>query len=991
MSKKIQLYIDSQTGSADFVELDLFEDEPIKLVDSIQKVTAIDKIFDTFSRDFKVPASPNNNRIFKGFANSDITNGFDSRVRIDSLIKINGQDFKKGRIRLLSVGRTNNGKANFYKISFQGGISTIQERIGDKKLSDLSFDTLKIPYNEINVLKGIRDGLYATESGGNPLPQITLIRINSASTISSLCRVQLNGITSSILVSASSVTNNAIEIASAINSNSNYTAYSASHFVVITANSTALQTETVFDPYLATGLDGSATTVQWGGTTDAGELDENGIRLYPDIIYAPIFTDAKVVAVPVGSFGTTGKPTNTTYDFALNKFTGIGANNTSNKDDDAPDTSFTVTPISPDDYKPSVKVARLLRMMAIEFNLPFQKKFFHMEEIDQLYMFFNGKKKEGPLDNKANAFNTNTSTELSQVGDSTFSKVFTTETSPLGNATSFTGSNNIDDLIPLDTNAGWAMMNESIGSVVTTFDETEIIVGITLNAYIYDRSGLKVIINSKSIANADTDDEIAVRGLNDSYNRAYFSDQIAGSPIYYEAVVVSSQELISNKYKFQFKLNKAIGGTTTEPEYDLSSSSITNVVTAEFMNIEGYAPDIKCMDLLTGVFKMFNLTAFINDNDEIEVQTLNDYYAAGKTIDITNSVLTDSDTAKSLGFKYNKCTLKFQEPEDILTKNYSSLNNSIGFGDIEVDKSDFLSGTETAPGESIGDTFEVELPFQSMMFEQLSLSFKENLSATGGKFSMADGGLQTDMVIGNCIASDLESVDTKPILFYGKKVATNATYTSTSSTAQFIINIAGRVNSFPTNYTESGNTAGRVGSRANGRGYIVMRDSQIISTNSYGLANMSIYRNGAIQTGDDNPEKWWNPSGIMASRFRRDSVTPMNHNNYFQACRFNNDNYDENEFSNEYPSQKFINGLYQTYYEDYLKNIFKKTARLSTFKVMFSQNLLSQYKLNDTFVIGAKAYNINKIEIDVLTGAGTVELLNKLDLPDSTPVYNPNA
>ena len=47
-------------------------------------------------------------------------------------------------------------------------------------------------------------------------------------------------------------------------------------------------------------------------------------------------------------------------------------------------------------------------------------------------------------------------------------------------------------------------------------------------------------------------------------------------------------------------------------------------------------PDIKVLDFLNGMFKMFNLTSFVDFNGEIVVKKLDDYYDGGDTLILQN-------------------------------------------------------------------------------------------------------------------------------------------------------------------------------------------------------------------------------------------------------------------------------------------------------------------------------------------------------------------
>ena len=58
-------------------------------------------------------------------------------------------------------------------------------------------------------------------------------------------------------------------------------------------------------------------------------------------------------------------------------------------------------------------------------------------------------------------------------------------------------------------------------------------------------------------------------------------------------------------------------------------------------NINKQIPDMKILDFLTGLFKTFNLTAFVQ-NDVIQVKPLNDFYTGTNTYDITEFVDVNS-------------------------------------------------------------------------------------------------------------------------------------------------------------------------------------------------------------------------------------------------------------------------------------------------------------------------------------------------------------
>ena len=126
----LELYIEN-------VRVDLFKDEAITLTDSQQNIRDIGLIFAPFSQQFNLPASSVNNKIFKHYYNNDIINGYDARFRVEAIIKLDGADYKIGKIRLDSVSMKDN-KAYAYKVVFFGNTVNLNDIFGDETISSLN-------------------------------------------------------------------------------------------------------------------------------------------------------------------------------------------------------------------------------------------------------------------------------------------------------------------------------------------------------------------------------------------------------------------------------------------------------------------------------------------------------------------------------------------------------------------------------------------------------------------------------------------------------------------------------------------------------------------------------------------------------------------------------------------------------------------------------------------------------------------------------------
>ncbi len=140
------------TIKSDFERLDLFEDESVTITDTIKNTKDISKVFTPFSQQFNVPASKHNSKLFRHYEDFDVINSFDARFKIDALIKLNGSDYKKGRVRLNSVSMKDN-KAHSYKLVFFGDTIELKDILGDDDLSRLNFSSsLNFTYDKSTVL-----------------------------------------------------------------------------------------------------------------------------------------------------------------------------------------------------------------------------------------------------------------------------------------------------------------------------------------------------------------------------------------------------------------------------------------------------------------------------------------------------------------------------------------------------------------------------------------------------------------------------------------------------------------------------------------------------------------------------------------------------------------------------------------------------------------------------------------------------------------------
>lgn len=163
MKLKTQLYIDtgdnpiSDTPTYELVEF--FDFESIEITSSIKTIQEVDKVFTDYTREFVVPASKNNNKIFQHFYYTKLAGGFDARIKRRARIFVNGVFFKQGYVRLQS-SQVKDGYPYSYSLNFFGALSGLEDVIGEDELTSLDYlNKYDHTYSNAIVFAGLTSGL----------------------------------------------------------------------------------------------------------------------------------------------------------------------------------------------------------------------------------------------------------------------------------------------------------------------------------------------------------------------------------------------------------------------------------------------------------------------------------------------------------------------------------------------------------------------------------------------------------------------------------------------------------------------------------------------------------------------------------------------------------------------------------------------------------------------------------------------------------------
>lgn len=336
--------------------------------------------------------------------------------------------------------------------------------------------------------------------------------------------------------------------------------------------------------------------------------------------------------------------------------------------------------------------------------------------------------------------------------------------------------------------------------------------------------------------------------------------------------------------------------------------------------VKDHLPKIKTIDFLTGIFKMFNLTAYYEDNyassnfGKIIVETLDDFYTDAKNnisggsydiskyVDVEKSVVEAPVTYKTIDFKY-------KEPKTLLAKEHKE-----EFNDTFGNESFTLSGLDS------GKTYKVELPFEHMKYERLFNDDNGDITEILWGYA-ADGKFDSDIDVYPAIG-DYDPVLTNPLLFYGIRE-------TMVGTTQYInwIDVDNIPNNPPNNITRywrpsNTNTSG---------------ESKVLyNYNNNYSSNLDIYPEYTLNF-DNEVDEW--------------TLTDYNGN---------------------------TNSLFRNFYGNYIRDLFDKRKRILKIDSHLSQEILINHKLNDKLIINNEQYIINKIDTNFMSEKSKFELLNVL-------------
>jgi len=423
-------------------------------------------------------------------------------------------------------------------------------------------------------------------------------------------------------------------------------------------------------------------------------------------------------------------------------------------------------------------------------------------------------------------------------------------------------------------------------------------------------------------------------------------------------------------------------GTNTAV-FNIGGSGLTINTTSEII-ITDNVPKLKTIDFLTGLFKMFNLTAYyiddVADTDfgKIYVDTLDNFYLdavnnpSEGSYDITKHIDTKQLTIDR-AFEYNEINFMYEKPSTLLSINHLEQFNDT-FGNEEVRPTFVDRGTK----------YEVKAPFEHMKFERIIDINKSNTpkvsgtttSTTANKLVDSTKTFTTTILVGDVVNNTTDnttaivlSIDSNTTISLSIDIMESgenynigeiSPYGNVTSPSPYITDIL-------CGYSADGDFESKTDVTPNTGNYSPVLTKPLVF---YAIQKTGLSSGKGIKwISDGTPveiTQYYRPSNT-----NEDGTTST-------AAAFTINFDDEIDEWNLTNYDGGTNSLFKKFYANYINGIFEEKKRIYKLKGYLPTDILVNYRLNDELVIQDRTFTINSISTNFKTEVSQLELLNKL-------------
>jgi len=221
--------------------------------------------------------------------------------------------------------------------------------------------------------------------------------------------------------------------------------------------------------------------------------------------------------------------------------------------------------------------------------------------------------------------------------------------------------------------------------------------GATYNVRVL-RNGGTIVGELNGVTSTQTLDIQA--GTDGLINNSTYIIQISGAGVSFNA----------NDIDVQLNWVEPFGTPTFGSDLYHNNASFQTEQDFEFIIVE-QIPKMKIIDFLSGLFNMFNLTAYVDNVGTIVVRTLDSYYAASTEVYNIDKYLDTTKSTSDIALPFNEISFSYKGLGTFLAKQFEQLTNS-GWGSLGYTLDGDIFDAPSEP-------YKIEVPFEHMQFERL--------------------------------------------------------------------------------------------------------------------------------------------------------------------------------------------------------------------------------------------------------------------------------
>jgi hypothetical protein len=189
---------------------------------------------------------------------------------------------------------------------------------------------------------------------------------------------------------------------------------------------------------------------------------------------------------------------------------------------------------------------------------------------------------------------------------------------------------------------------------------------------------------------------------------------------------------------FEYEIQSQVGGSVID-----TADALFYSIPASFkFNIAENLPDMNIIDFLSSLFKMFNLVAYVDIDQTIQVKTLDEFYTTVQK-DITKYIDVEKSSVDA-ALPYKEIFFKYKDTKTILAEQH--------FQEIADPPVEWGGEEYTDAGNLSGGIYKVEPDFHHCKYEKL--------------FDVSSTSTDTELQVGYFVSDDEDAYLGSPLIMY---------------------------------------------------------------------------------------------------------------------------------------------------------------------------------------------------------------------------------